>query len=204
MRAVLAVLALVACTKDNDVRLTFGDTVRVPLGFRCKDSAGKTLVQRALILPGRTLRVSVIVDFIGLEGGFPTCRLSDIVNFCDDHECRPITNPPLRQCKEITHQLAVGEDAQSALYDMMKGLAGTVLTDDAPDQTVIVRVAATAQPCDEILASGFDAAELVGCLFSCPLQLDLVSGDILLDLPAFNDSCEPQVDACAGQTLRGQ
>lgn len=177
--------------------------MRVPLGFRCKDAAGKPLVQRALTTPGRTLKVSVIVDFIGLDG-FPTCRLSDIVNFCTDHECRPITDPPLRTCKELTKQLAVGEDAQGALYDLLKGLAGTILTDNAPDQTVILRVAASAQPCDEILAAGFTAADLVGCVFSCPLQLDLVSGDVLLDLPAFNDTCEPQVQACAGETLRGQ
>jgi hypothetical protein len=206
MRAAVVVfglLALAACTKDNDIRLSFGDTLRIPLGFRCKDADGKALVQRGLTTPGRTLKVSVMVDFIGLEG-FPTCHLSDIVNFCEDHECRPITNPPLRKCKELEKQLAAGEDAQGALYDMLKGLAGTVLTEDAPDQTVILRVAAAAQPCDEILASGFDTAELVGCVFSCPLQLDLVSGDVLLDLPAFNDSCEPQVDACAGQTFRGQ
>jgi len=200
-RALLIVLlALGACTKENDIRLTFGDGPRIPLGFRCRDAQMRLLVQRAVT--ARILRFSVVTDFIGLEGGFPTCRLSQIVDFCADHACSPITDPPTRVCTEFEKQLGPTEEAIVALYQILSNLPDAPLIEDAPDQPMIIRVIATAQPCSQI-AGGFDTGQLVGCVFSCPLQPDQISGDVLLDLPAFNDNCEQAVLACSGETLRG-
>src|SRR5262249_10790583 len=145
------------------------------------------------------IKLTFVVDFIGLDG-FPTCRLTDIVDFCDAHSCSPIVTPaPTRICKELTGTLATGEMPADGVNDVLRQLAGTVVTDDAPSDAVILRVVATTQPCSELGdAGGFNADDLVGCVFSCPLQLDLASGDILLDLPTLTDKCEDQVAGCAG------
>ena len=201
MRLALLLLVLVACTKDNDIRLTFGEGQRVPLGFRCREAVEpmRLLVQRAVT--NRTLRFSVVTDFIGLEGGFPTCRLSQIVDFCTDHVCGPITDPPTRVCTEFEQALGPTDDALTALFQILTHLPDAPLVTDAPDVPMIIRVVVTAQPCNQL--PGLDVNQLVGCVFSCPLQPDQISGDVLLDLPVFNDNCEAAVLACAGQTLRG-
>jgi hypothetical protein len=85
---------------------------------------------------------------------------------------------------------------------LRSNLTGQLVTSDAPDEPVIIRVVATAQHCSDIpLDTKFDITQLVGCVYSCPLQLDFVQGDVLLDLPALTNQCEEAVVACASTLL---
>jgi hypothetical protein len=209
MRRVLFLLLLAGCKETNTIHLAFGaaaaaSTVRTPVGFRCKDDAGKFLPTRA-VGAGRMFHVSVLIDFVDLGGGLPTCRPSDIARWCTDHACTPITDDPVhdRVCFDFDQQLGA-TDAVKAMGDVLDQLDGRPVTDDAPQQPVIIRAVATAQHCSDFTAptTGFDTTQLVGCAMSCPVQLASVSGDVLLDLPTLSDMCEASVVACAQATLK--
>jgi hypothetical protein len=198
--------ALAGCSAVDNVHLAFGTsaTVHTPVAFRCRDAAGKFLDVRA-VGAGRAFHVAVLIDFIDLGGGLPTCRPSDLARWCTDHSCGPITDDPAsaRVCFDFDQPLGA-EDAVKAMGDVLAALDGKLVSADAPQQPVIVRAVATAQRCSELGAAGaaYDPAQLVGCAMSCPVQLAAVSGDVLLDLPTLSDMCEASVDACATATLR--
>jgi hypothetical protein len=206
MRRLALVAALAGCSAVDDVHLSFGitSTLHTPVGFRCRDTAGKFLDARA-VSAGRAFHVAVLIDFIDLGGGLPTCRPSDMARWCTDHSCGPITNDPAsaRVCFDFDQALGTG-DAVKAMGDVLAALDGRLVSADAPHQPVIIRAAATAQRCSELAAAGagYDTTQLVGCAMSCPVQLASVSGDVLLDLPTLSDMCEASVDACATATLK--
>jgi hypothetical protein len=205
MRWLALVAALAACKEVDTVNLDFGATamVHTPVAFRCRDAAGKFLDARA-VGTGRAFHVAVLLDFIDL-GGLPTCRPSDIARWCTDHACAPITDDPAhdRVCYDFDMQLGTS-DAVKAMGDVLAALDGRVITEDGPQQPVIVRAVATAQHCSELAAPStpFDTTQLVGCAMSCPVQLSSVSGDVLLDLPTLSDQCEASVDSCAQALLK--
>ncbi len=146
----------------------------------------------------------MLIDFIDLRG-LPTCRPSDIARWCTDHTCAPITDDPAhdRVCFDFDQQLGTS-DAVKAMGDVLAELDGRLITDDGPSQPVIVRAVATAQRCSDLAAptAGYDTTLLVGCAMSCPVQLQSVSGDVLLDLPTLSDMCEASVVACAQAALK--
>ncbi len=198
--ATLLVFLLVACSERRVVNLAFGAGNTLGVGFRCKDDLGHFLVLRALDRE-RNLRFSLLVDFIGL-GGLPTCRTADIANFCQSHACAPLADPA-RLCIDLEVSLAGDQEtAVQALAALLKSLDGRVVTDDAPHAPVIIRAVASAQPCSELPGGTTpDPLQLVGCATSCPVQLESVEGDILLDLPTLSDQCAASVVACATGTL---
>jgi hypothetical protein len=207
VRLVLVLGLLAGCKQVDTVHLAFGvtATVHTPVGFRCRDSTGKFLDARA-VGAGRSFHVSILVDFIDLGGGLPTCRPSDIARWCTDHACAPITDDPAhdRVCFDYDTQLGVGDDAVHAMGDALAQIDGTLITDDGPTRPVIVRAVATAQRCRDLTAptAAFAVDQLVGCAMSCPVQLDSVSGDVLLDLPTLSDMCQASVEACAQALLK--
>ena len=151
----LSVLAsLVACkAEERTVTLTLGEQLR-PLGFRCRDSMLRPLINRAI--RGGAVHVAIAVDFVRL-GGVPGCRPSELVSWCENHDCHAITEAPNdRRCVEVETGLATDQD----------------------ETPLIQRV------------------------LSCPVQLDFVEGEILLDLPTLTDHCEEAVIGCANSLLQ--
>lgn len=193
----LLLLALVACKETRQVHLTFGTTARVPIGFRCRDDNGRFLAARAVDRPNAKVKVSLLVDFIGL-GGLPSCRQTDIAAFCETHTCTALADPP-RFCIPLERPLTGADEAAVLVVgDLVRSLEGTQVTEDAPHDPVIIRAVATAQSCDELAGgAAYDVAKLVGCAVSCPVQLEGVEGDVLLDLPTLSDRCAAGVQACA-------
>jgi hypothetical protein len=187
-------LLLAACTQQRTAYVTFGDlegATKAPLGLRCRDSTGKMLVWRGL--SGVTDRVSLVIDFVKL-GGVPSCRTSELVTWCTDHDCAPLASG--RTCLSLETGVRLGDDGNEVALALIKNLPGTILSKDAPSEPVLVRAVETAQTCDEV-ATTFDTTQLTGCALSCPVELDQVQGDVLLDLPALSEFCESTVDACA-------
>ncbi len=201
MRAGVIFLALLgmSCEETRRVNLTFGTSnTRVPLAFRCRDDTGRFLAARAVDRQEMKVKVALLVDFIGL-GGLPSCRLSELASFCETHRSCTVLADPARWCLDLEAPLTAPDDAAVILVgELVRSLEGRLVTPDAPHDPVIVRAVATAQPCSELTGSTpVDVDRVVGCAMSCPVQLDGVDGDVLLDLPTLSDRCASTVVACA-------
>ena len=195
----LILLLLIGCSGENKViDLTFGGGTRS--GLRCQDETGAFLIARA-IDPGRILRFSVLVDFIDI-GGDPMCRPGDILEFCQTRDCAPLPVPE-RTCIDVDpRSIPLGANVLEVAAEMLRTLDGTLITSDAPKSPVIIRAVATAQSCAEVPGiTALDPLELIGCAWSCPVQLHTVEGEVVLDLPAFGDRCAASVAFCATGNL---
>jgi hypothetical protein len=197
-RAAIAIALLAGCSETRTVEIGFGAGERTPIGFRCRDEQGRFIIQRAV--ENRTLRFSLLVDFVGL-GGVPSCRASDIALFCEEHGCAPLSTPG-RVCIPFERQLAGADNPIIVIGELLRGLDGQLVTDDAPDEPVLIRAIATAQTCEEVAGvTALDPERLVGCALSCPVQLDGVEGEVTLELPTLSDTCAPGVVVCASASL---
>jgi hypothetical protein len=193
VRRLVLILFLAACSGDTrTIDLAFGAGTRS--GLRCQDESGAFLIARA-IDPGRILRFSVLVDFIDI-GGVPMCRPGDIIDFCQTRDCAPL---PDRACFDVEPRtIPLGANALEVVAEMLRTLDGQLVTGDAPQTPVIIRAVATAQSCAEVPGiTALDPGELIGCAWSCPVQLDSIEGDVVLDLPALSDRCSTSVTLCA-------
>jgi hypothetical protein len=191
----LALLAAASCSETRTIDLSFGAGDRTPLGFRCQDASGTFLALRALE-PGRVVRFSLVVEFVGLDG-VPSCRAGDIVDFCLEHGCEVL--PGGRVCTPVPErQLGLGENVVAVIGEMLRGLDGILVTADAPHGPVIVRAIATTQDCSALAGiTALDPLQLVGCALSCPVQLESVEGEVSLDLPTLSEQCADAVLFCA-------
>jgi hypothetical protein len=195
-----ALLALAACQDTHRVQLVIGGLTdsRLPATFRCRESGSlRFLAGRGFTPPG-TLAFNVVVDFIGLDGGVPYASASSVVSWCADHDCRVLAG---RVCLPLTTQLDTGsgEALVEGMRVLLGQLAGQDVSADAPDQPVIVRAVATAQPCSELgPMTAFDPADLVGCVVSVPIaDFDGLDGAVVLDLPNLADNCVESITECA-------
>jgi hypothetical protein len=199
VRRVFLALLVAGCSGESKViDLTFGGGTRS--GLRCTDDTGNFLIARA-IDPGRILRFSVLVDFIGI-GGVPMCRPGDILEFCQTRDCAPLPVPE-RLCIDLeARSIPLGGNVIDVATEMLRTLDGHLITADAPRTPVIIRAVATAQRCADVPGvTALDPDQLIGCAWSCPAQLDAVEGEVVLDLPAFGDRCAASVVFCATGNL---
>lgn len=197
MRRVAAALALLCagCAADvNPVRLIFPP--EGPIGLMCVDTAsGEPLVAGARVVDGR-VEASVVLDYLGFEG-VPGCRPTQLLGWCTARGC-PIQR---RDCVPLSFAPTLPASPEGLFREALEALqAVSPVTDDAPDGVVLVRMVVTNQPCDAVPAAGpLRCADLLGCVYSCPVQLDEVRGDVLLELDAFGGACtEVEVRTCAG------
>ena len=208
LAAIAAALALpaAACEREHSVTLTLGaDGDTLGLGFRCVDDQRVPLINRA-VASGR-LSFSVVIDLIDVGDTVPGCRGEEILAACPrEQDCPTLVVSPdgRRACREISIALPPG-DPTAVVPQIIEALRGFVITNDAPDQPVMLRAVATTERCDDRLVSPaggtyplLDPTRAVGCAYSCPLQLDTVDGAVALYLDALDERCEPQVRACAG------
>jgi hypothetical protein len=190
--AVLAILVACKSEEVHEVTLKFARPSKVQRGFECLDSTTrKPLFDRLTTNGGKG---SLVVDFV-LLGGLPHCRPLQLAEWCRSHPC------PLDVKERYCTPVVLPNDGTSrvdAIVQTLDDLSKTVVSRSAPDAYVLVRAVLTSESCDALAAGAdFDRKRLAGCVYSCPVLLSSVDGDLLLDLDAITLNCEDAVDACA-------
>ena len=190
-----------ACERSHEVELAFAedDRTRDLRGFSCVEEGTNTpLWMRGANQAEQLVTFNLVVDFVDL-GGLPDCRSAQLFDWCAENNCSVMSDHRACFPGQVNPQPGQGLDLRQPL----EALSDAVVTRDAPDEPLIMRVIATAQSCDDIMAgSALDCALLMGCVHSCPVKLDQLDGDLLLDLDAFNNRCHDAVNLCASPTLR--
>ncbi len=160
---------------------------------------------------------SAVVDLLSLPPGPSDADPFVVLNRCSaPGGCTPI----LRKCfpldltearDKVEHD---GADAKGSYLNTIftqLQMSGAILTEDAPDQEVLVRMVTTTLTCDQIGAlplrfSEWPAAanaapfgkRIFGCGYAGPLVPDSVHGAIFLGLPTLDTVlCVPAVAICA-------
>lgn len=188
----VAAAAAAACADPQPIQITYG--TEIPTGFQCTDADGELLGLRAV--DDGFARLTLVVDFVTL-GGVPGCHPGELSQWCADpaHVCEP--SLPQRFCHQMDPiPISSLTEAEAEFGRQISALDGSLITADAPDEPVIVRLVVTAEPCDAIDGE-LDLDLLIGCLTSCPVQLDEVNGDVFLGSPTLGDCRLEDVVACA-------
>lgn len=203
MRA-LALLALAACQTAHVVTLQLGpndDTLTA--GFTCFQDAAmnKLLAARAIQADG-ALRFAIVVDVVSLGGQLPGCRGEELVAACPSGTCTIVPRADgTRYCRDITVDAAavasaIAMDLGPMLTSIRTQLRAEAVTVDAPNEPVVIRAVGTTESCLNVPTT-FDSTRLIGCAYSCPVQLDQVDGPISLSLDTLTRACEREVRLCS-------
>ncbi len=205
----LAALVLSGCVEPKLVKLTFGTNGEGLDGFVCKDESGNYLLDRLSAADGGIIKASLVTDFVKL-GGLPGCRTGQLISWCGSHTCAPL--PTNRLCTPIDLPSRVAslsrKEVKELVREKMKNLTGHLVSVDAPDEFVMLRVIATSQPCSEVEvpASGvlptYDKTKLVGCAYSCPTLFDRVDQDVYIGFDTLENQCEHGIRTCADNALK--
>jgi hypothetical protein len=212
-----AALLIFACVDHRTVEVTFGDDGEGLDGFLCQDSNDVMLLDRlepdgGASVDGGLEPASLVTDFLRL-GGVPSCRSSQLIEWCKTHTCAPIDST--RVCTRIqlpsgvtgAPRPTVRAEVQTALQ---QSISGQEVIAQAPNEFVMLRVIATRQPCEEIMpnASGtlpdYDQTQLVGCAYSCVTNFNEVQQDVYLGFDTLTASCEQGVRTCSDHQLHWQ
>ena len=203
MKTILFVIVLASCSKSNDVTLLLGpDEDHLSRGFLCRaDVAPNDFLMADALVPGtRTLRFALVIDVLELDsaGIFPGCRGEELFALCSERDCRKSVR---RHCEEdLELEFPPGfdpdnpMDAQGLVSKFRDALGAKTFLRDLPSAPVLIRVVAT-KACPAPNDRLEDLA--LGCAYSCPVQLDQVSGSIAISLDVLDNFCEPAVRACA-------
>ena len=209
----LSVLAVAACNVQKDVKVTFGETGEGLDGFMCKDDNKLLLLERLAPSDGGTYRTtaSLVTDFITL-GGLPDgCRSSQLIKWCATHACAPAPNT--RVCTPFELPAPDGgsrANLRAAILEKFKAIKDKIVSENAPDGPVMMRVLATAEPCSAVMAGAngtlpaYAKSKLVGCAYSCPTLFDQVGQDVLLSFDTLTEQCEQGVRTCSENDLHWQ
>jgi len=202
--ALIVVLALgSSCeTTLEEVELVLGSVdsppVQGPRGLDCVDTEGRLMACR--IYDAAPPRLSVVLDVIPLNG-LPRCRPNALQNWCDDptHDCAPDLDR--RAIFEV--EVPTERNLIALIAHMEDELSGQVLDNPVLDEPVILR--ATFLALDETEArenrESFACEALVGCLYSCPVVLGGLEGELPLELDASNVRCMAEVHQCASNPM---
>jgi len=198
-------LVVVGCQQAHVVTLQLGpDGDTLTAGFTCVEDADMTKLLASRALQGNgTARFSVVVDIVDLGGQLPGCRGEELLAACSPDRCSITPRPDgTRYCQDITLDAsAITAAGNGNLTPMLTAIRAQLrvepVTVDAPDAPVVIRAVGTTESCAELPAS-FDPDRLLGCAYSCPVQLDDVDGPIALSLDTLTRACEREVKACAG------
>lgn len=200
MRWALALLLLVGCTSQNEVQLILPPNGAA--GLACVDSStgNPLLSERAQFVDGAAV-FSVAVDYLSFDG-VPSCRPTQLLQWCSNLGCPAVA----RDCLDVRLEPPIENDLPNLQRQVLDALAeqGTV-TANAPDGVVVIRMAVSTQSCEEIGGGPHRCDQLLGCVYSCPVQLDEVEGMVLLELDSLGDVCdETIVGICAGLGFEGE
>ncbi len=159
---------------------------------------------------------SAVVDFLSLSPGPSDPDPFVVIARCTNAPCVPI----LRRCFPLdltSLRDAVDSDGAAThgvlLDDIFTQLhqSGTLVTTDAPDQELLVRMVTTTLTCDQVAERPMRLSQwpvedpgtkwgeaIFGCGYAGPFHLDSVHGAVFLGLPTLDPvSCVPQAAVCA-------
>ena len=204
--------ALAACSKSNEVELLLGPTdTTFSEGFLCRSRA-TNLPLLARAVEDNQLVFQLVIDVVDLQGKFPSCRGEELLAACRASPC-PIAvsaSPTRRYCERIAVPISMdGAELRRTIGEQLAS-RGKILA-DAPARPVMIRAVTTQQPCDEVaLVKPEDPTQYVdldpdralGCAYSCPVQLDEISGSLSVSLDVLTPFCEDTVRACAAFPAR--
>jgi hypothetical protein len=207
-RAIFLLTIILACAIDRHVTLLLGPTATQPSsGFRCPDPNDPTSSLFGRSAAMGKLRFNLVVDLIDVGQHVPSCVGEDILASCADGTCKPTTAAaPKRYCMPIA--VDAGTPAAVA-QSVLQALQGSAITSEAPHHPVIVRAVATMDDCAQHIQvanngvwAPLDASQVLGCAYSCPVDLDTIDGDVSLgigiDLTMLSPTqCVTAIDACA-------
>ncbi len=205
MIVIAFMLALLACQRTHEVTVQLGPNDHaLTIGFLCRQDAdpGKLLGERAR--SGTAYTFQVVVDVIDLGGQLAGCRGEELIAACSSNACS-VTPTTTRFCHSIQVEAGDFQPANRAkllaqIHEDLRA-AGPIIS-DAPDRPVLIRAIATTEAAGcTTIPDQFDGDKLVGCAYSCPVQLDAIDGPIALSLDTLDDSCERVVRACAKYPL---
>jgi len=193
--SLISIWLCVGCSERvNEVQLFIPES---GAGLACVDSTtGSLLIERAPRV-GDGAEMSLVLDYLGLDG-VPSCRASQLIEWCNTQGC-PVVQ---RECVRLRFS-PVPESSQLRRAIDAELNRVSPLTRDAPDGVVLVRAVTTAQACAELEPIGgrfppLHCASLLGCVYSCPVQLDEVRGQVELELDTFGLCNERDVAVCSG------
>ena len=204
-RAALACALLCSsCREDvRELTLVFGTNKRVSDGIACPVD-GVFLIQSiwGAAAPGGCM----VIDLVRTNET-RGCRLSELFPACTDQDCAP----DLRY-RVLLPLSNVGPMQMSGMMKPVPQLIdkwiegqvhSQVVFDDAPQLLAIVRATIVRGSCDDIGdTTRFACADVVGCAFSCPIDIGTFEGEVVLDLDSLNDmSCQRDVLACAADRM---
>jgi hypothetical protein len=189
-----------ACQRDDTIRdvtelvvLRSGITQS---GFGCMDANGNPFFAH-----DTTGSVTVVVDFFafsGFDGSVDFCPGGGLPASCQMFSCQLL--PGTRWCTQIRID-AADHSAVDVATEVEDALHGMVVSPNAPSGNVLVRVVATAQPCEDLAAGqDLDCTKLVGCASTCPFDPQASAGPQPLELitsTAQPGACAAAVLACA-------
>ncbi len=206
LEGLLALVLLTGCEEVRQVRLTFGEEGEGLDGFLCREEDGSYLLSRAVPAGGGQVPSSLVIDFIRLEG-LPGCRSGQLIRWCADHPCSVI--PEHRVCIPSPLPDITGlkrPEARAEIHEALRNLSGAPVASEAPDEFIIVRVTATLEPCEALQASGdtvpaLREEELVGCAYSCPVELNAIEGDVYLGFDTLTEQCTQGIRVCGSGDL---
>jgi hypothetical protein len=197
-RVLLCGLLVAACSRHRTVDLGFDETGAF-FGFRCRQPGTDTAYAARGFIGGRFV-ACVYFDFVQLPG-IPVCGPSGLVDYCETHDCVPLTDPLVAPI-QIDEPAPTPGSAQDFVNAQIRALDGRVLIDDGPAGPLLIRGVVVAGRCkDAPPYRPHDPGAVMGCAVSCPLELDTVDGEIPFGLPSLTDDCTTSVLACASDRL---
>ncbi|MBK7533862.1 MAG: hypothetical protein IPI49_00535 [Myxococcales bacterium] len=208
------VVALSACQTEHTVKLQLGgDAGSISQGFLCRTetalpdlAAGDLLFERGHQLATGEVSFSLVVDVVSLGKVLPGCLPEEILSVCRAGDRCPIS---ARACTPMTvagprgkRLVAMSEVERLAFVSSFAAELRALppLFRDAPDGPVVVRAVVSTQPCEQLTdapRSPFATDGLMGCAYSCPVVLDELDAALRLGFATSEDTCAPEVKACA-------
>ncbi|MDQ3335596.1 MAG: hypothetical protein M4D80_10555 [Myxococcota bacterium] len=204
MKTIALVIALAACSKTNDVTLLLGpDEDRLSRGFVCRaDASPNPFLMAAALVPGTgKLRFALVVDVLELDAGgvFPGCRGEELRDLCRTRNCKKTSRRTCVDNVEVDFPAGFNPDdpadVKALVTEFRKSIGERTLISDVTSAPVIIRVVAMKEcPASDDL----DVNLALGCAYSCPVQLDQISGSVSISIDTIDNRCESTVRACAG------
>lgn len=210
MRRLFAI-ALIACACHEEVRelqlvIGAGSGMRVSDGLICPIDDSHLLIQSLWTDPERG--GCMVIDVVPTQGS-PGCRLSELTFACTQEPCEPDPQYRVRLPLEGPPPSTTDEDmnpispSQAILTWIRNHVRDQVVFDDAPDTLAILRATIVRSACDDVGDEPrFACSDVIGCLYSCPIAIGHVSGDVVLDLDSFSQmNCVRDVRLCASDRM---
>jgi hypothetical protein len=141
------------CDAERTVQLDLG-LDSSPLGLSCDPPDGDHLMVRGIV-DDSSFRMAVVFDLIEVDT--QDCRIEPLRKFCNDNDCTMMFDQ--RTCFDIGFDFDPDDPpAPIDAFATVKALIADALTDevwqvDAPDQRVVVRMAAVRGTCRRRVAT---------------------------------------------------